>query len=149
MASILNGYMLLIDMNLSESHCTKLVEQTAAALDQKILQALFVSTQRNQIELCFKFSIKYEYLYVFGRTTLKINYRKGIMEMLARETTILKQMSLYGVSVQDYIMLVKRICLWFPTTVVRMKITSFLWHPHNNLIHRVELNFFFFANTCN
>jgi hypothetical protein len=120
MVSVLNGYVLLIDMNLSGSHCTELVEQTAAALDQKILQALFVSTQRNQIELCFKYSIEYEYLSVFGRTTLKINHRKDVMEMLARETTILKQMSFYGVSVQDFIGLVKRMCLWFPRTVVSM-----------------------------
>jgi hypothetical protein len=120
MVTILNGYMLLIDMNLSESRCTKLVEQTAAALDQKILQALFVSTQRNQIELSFKYSIEYKYLSVFGRTTLNMKHREDVMEMLTKETTILKQMFHHGISVQDFIMLVTRICLWFPRTVVRM-----------------------------
>ena len=45
-------------MNLSQGHCNELVEQTAAALNEKILQALFVSTQQNQMELCFKYAIK-------------------------------------------------------------------------------------------
>jgi hypothetical protein len=48
------------DMNLPESQCIELVEKTAVALDKKALQALFVSTQRNQIELCFQYAMRYE-----------------------------------------------------------------------------------------
>jgi hypothetical protein len=53
-------YELKIDMNLAESHCIELVEKTAAALDRKALEALYVSTQRNEIELCFQFAMRYE-----------------------------------------------------------------------------------------
>jgi thiaminase len=48
------------DMNLPNSHCTELVEKTAATLDKKTLQALFVSTQRNKIELSFQWAVQYE-----------------------------------------------------------------------------------------
>jgi hypothetical protein len=54
--------MVLLDMNLSETHCNELVEQTAAVLDKKSLQALFVSTQKNQLELYFEYSMQYKYL---------------------------------------------------------------------------------------
>lgn len=48
------------DMNLPEGNCIELVEKTAAVLDKKALQALFVSTQRNQIELSFQYAVQYE-----------------------------------------------------------------------------------------
>jgi hypothetical protein len=48
-----------IDMNFPASHCSELVEKTAAALDMKALQTLFISTQRNKMELCFVYAIKY------------------------------------------------------------------------------------------
>jgi hypothetical protein len=45
-------------MNLPSAHCRELVEQTAAALDIKDLEALFVSTQRHQLDLCIKSAIQ-------------------------------------------------------------------------------------------
>jgi hypothetical protein len=74
MVNNLNRGILSIDMNMSQSHCNELVSETAAALDWKILQALFVSTQKNQIELCIKYGIKWEYISVYGRTVLNINH---------------------------------------------------------------------------
>ena len=48
----------ILDMNQPNSNCDKLLEQTAATLDNSILQALFVSTQQNQILLCFFYVTK-------------------------------------------------------------------------------------------
>jgi len=45
-------------MNLPESHCNELVKETAAALDHQVLQALFVSTQTHQIELCIQYAVQ-------------------------------------------------------------------------------------------
>ncbi|KAF8236682.1 hypothetical protein L208DRAFT_1357071 [Tricholoma matsutake] len=53
-------YIILRDMNLPEGNCIELVEKTVAVLDKKALQALFVSTQRNQIELSFQYAVQYE-----------------------------------------------------------------------------------------
>ena len=47
------------DLQLPGSHCNELVEKTAATLDSSILQALFVSTQQNQMELCFTYATRY------------------------------------------------------------------------------------------
>jgi hypothetical protein len=112
--------MLLIDMNLSQSHCNELVEQTAAALDQKILQALFVSTQRNKLELCFQYSILYKYLSFFGRMVLNTNHREVVSTMLVAQTTVLKHITGDGVTSQDLIMLASWVARWFPRTVVRL-----------------------------
>ncbi|KAF8232163.1 hypothetical protein L208DRAFT_1397716, partial [Tricholoma matsutake] len=49
---------LTTDMNLPEGNCIELVEKTAAVLHEKALQALFVSTQRNQIELSFQYAVQ-------------------------------------------------------------------------------------------
>ena len=48
------------DLQLSGSHCNELVEKTAATLDDTILQALFVSTQQNQMELCFRYATRWD-----------------------------------------------------------------------------------------
>jgi hypothetical protein len=58
--SNLHGDQLKTDMNLPKSNCTELVEKTAAAVDTKALKALLVSTQRNQMELCFQYTIQHE-----------------------------------------------------------------------------------------
>jgi hypothetical protein len=57
---------LKIDMNFPASHCSELVKKTAAALDTKALQALFISTQRNKIELCFAYAIKCVIVFSWG-----------------------------------------------------------------------------------
>ena len=40
------------DMNRPGADCSELVKQTAVALDSEVMQQLFVSTQRNSLELC-------------------------------------------------------------------------------------------------
>ena len=47
------------DLQLPSNHCNELVEKTAATLDGTILQALFVSTLQNQMELCFTYATRY------------------------------------------------------------------------------------------
>jgi hypothetical protein len=46
-------------MQLPTSDCNELVEKTAATLDNAVLQALLVSTQQNQMELCFQYATRY------------------------------------------------------------------------------------------
>ncbi len=46
------------DMHKSDANCSELLVQTAAALDNEILQQLFVSTQENNLELCIEYAIR-------------------------------------------------------------------------------------------
>ena len=48
----------VIDMNKPEADCSQLVDTVAAVLDNTNLQRLFVSTQRNNLELCIKFTME-------------------------------------------------------------------------------------------
>ncbi|KAF8325020.1 hypothetical protein F5887DRAFT_901914 [Amanita rubescens] len=52
------GYVKLEDMHIAESNCPELTEQTANAIDDTLLQDLFISTQRNNINLCVKAAIQ-------------------------------------------------------------------------------------------
>ena len=45
-------------MNKLETDCRELMETVAAVLDDDNLQRLFVSTQRNNLELCMKRAVK-------------------------------------------------------------------------------------------
>ena len=44
-------------MNKAETTCHELMKQTAAVLDDKSLKLLFVSTQRNNLELCVEYAV--------------------------------------------------------------------------------------------
>ncbi|KAF8229242.1 hypothetical protein L208DRAFT_1402487 [Tricholoma matsutake] len=83
--------MLTTDMNLPEDNCIELVEKTAAVLDEKVLQALFVSTQRNKIEVSFWYAVQ-----------------TVLMKILGAEK--LKQISSAAI-LQDW---VSKLCDWFP-----------------------------------
>ncbi|KAF8349617.1 hypothetical protein F5887DRAFT_914534 [Amanita rubescens] len=48
------AYVKLEDMHIAEKNCTELTEQTANAIDDTSLQAVFISTQRNNLHLCVK-----------------------------------------------------------------------------------------------
>ncbi|PVG04899.1 hypothetical protein CPB86DRAFT_747085 [Serendipita vermifera] len=52
------GHVYLRDMNKEGADCSKLIEQTAMALDNEVLQRLFVSTQRTNLELSMKYGIE-------------------------------------------------------------------------------------------
>ena len=54
---VLNIYP-MIDMHKTESNCTEIVEKMAEAITNDALQVLFVSTQKNNVELCTKYAIK-------------------------------------------------------------------------------------------
>jgi hypothetical protein len=45
------------DMNKPETNCRELTARTAAVLDNENLQLLFVSTQRNNLELCIEYAV--------------------------------------------------------------------------------------------
>ena len=46
------------DMDKPETDCRELTETIAAVLDNVNLQRLFVSTQRNNLEICMKYAVK-------------------------------------------------------------------------------------------
>ena len=48
----------MTDMHKAESNCTEIVEKMAEAITNDALQVLFVSTQKNNLELCTKYAIK-------------------------------------------------------------------------------------------
>jgi len=47
------------DMYKPDANCHELIKQTAVVINDDTLQFLFVSTQRNHLELCVKYSIKW------------------------------------------------------------------------------------------
>ena len=53
-------------MNKEETKCHELTETIAAVLDNDHLQQLFVSTQKNNIELCMIYALK-RWVYSFLR----------------------------------------------------------------------------------
>jgi len=44
-------------MNKPNADCYNLLEKTAAALTNNVLQAIFVSTQQNSLQLCIRYSV--------------------------------------------------------------------------------------------
>ena len=46
-------------MDIAENNCPELTEQTANAIDEVSLQELFVSTQKNNLNLCVEFGLKW------------------------------------------------------------------------------------------
>ena len=49
----------ILEMNKEGNQCSELSETTADILDNDVLVNLFVSTQKNNLDLCIKSSIKY------------------------------------------------------------------------------------------
>lgn len=45
-------------MDKAEAKCPELTAQTAAVLDDEVLQQLFVSMQQNNLELCIEYAVK-------------------------------------------------------------------------------------------
>jgi len=56
------GYVCLEDMDIVENDCPELTEQTANAIDEVSIQELFVSIQRNNLDLCVKFGLNHALL---------------------------------------------------------------------------------------
>jgi hypothetical protein len=51
--------MLIVDMHEGQGDCKELIAQTATALqDNANLQQMFVTTQRNNLELCMKYALE-------------------------------------------------------------------------------------------
>ncbi len=46
-------------MDIPEQDCPELTQQTADAIDNTSLHQLFVSTQRNHLDLCVKTALKW------------------------------------------------------------------------------------------
>ena len=52
------NYIQLLDMNKPKADCRQLVDTVAAVLDNTNLQRLFVSTQRNNLQICVKYAVE-------------------------------------------------------------------------------------------
>ena len=48
----------VIDMDLQEKNCPELTQQTADAIDDDSMHQLFVSTQRNNLDLCVESALQ-------------------------------------------------------------------------------------------
>lgn len=63
--------------------CPELTAQTASALDDSILQQLFVSTQQNNLELCIEYAVRrWVIILIFDRGTLNWTYRYIVPEVI-------------------------------------------------------------------
>jgi hypothetical protein len=47
-----------LDMDKDDADCGPLIERTAGTLDDKVVEQLFVSTQKINIELCMKYAVE-------------------------------------------------------------------------------------------
>ena len=45
------------DMQNEHADCLKLIKETASAIDDDVLQLLFVSVQQNNLELCTEYAV--------------------------------------------------------------------------------------------
>lgn len=45
-------------MNKEDASCNELISQTAAALDNEVLEQLLISTQQSNLGLCIEYSLK-------------------------------------------------------------------------------------------
>ena len=68
-------------MDLPEKNCPELTQQTADAIDDESLHQLFVSTQKNNLDLCVKAAIQ------FG------SYLKQFFHMLTILRTVMNDFS--------------------------------------------------------
>jgi hypothetical protein len=48
----------LLDMDKDDADCGPLMERTAGTLDDEVVEQLFVSTQKTNMELCMKYAVE-------------------------------------------------------------------------------------------
>jgi hypothetical protein len=48
----------VLDMQKETTSCDELIKRTSAALDNEVLRRIFVTTQRNNVELCIEHAIR-------------------------------------------------------------------------------------------
>jgi len=91
-----------------------LMEETAAALDNDILEQLFVSTQRNNLELCISYSIRRYILSTFNHHyQVDLRATSVIMPMISLQDS---QNQLAEKEINQFAC---RVLSWFPQFVVR------------------------------
>ena len=45
-------------MHEKEKQCSELTKKTAEALDNEVLKGLFITTQRNNLDLCIEYALR-------------------------------------------------------------------------------------------
>ena len=101
-----------------DANCHELIKQTAAVINDDTLQLLFVSTQRNNLELCVEYSIKQWVTNAPSRVYMaKLNI--PLISVIVPQLTIATSPDSFSLNAQQ------NLCRWFPNFVV---ITP---HPQN------------------
>jgi len=103
----------LRDMNKPDADCYNLLEKTAAALTNNVLQALFVSTQQNKLELCIRYSVTWA-----SKKILKRGLKTFISSILDKQHHCIPEKRL------DNILLFT--VIWFPIFDDNWKILTML-----------------------
>ena len=106
-------------MQLSGADCKDLISRTTAALSNETLEHLFVSTQKNNIEVCIEYAIKRYCISILDNQNIPIPVFRAIVA-----NTMLfaggKHQSLFSIGKEKTTLegLLESICLWFPNIVV-------------------------------
>jgi len=90
------------------------MEETAAALDNEVLQQLFVSTQRNNLELCISYAVKRYILSIFNQ-----HYEADLRATSTIMPMISQQDSQNQLAEEEMDQFAYRVLRWFPQFVVR------------------------------
>ncbi|KAG8833473.1 hypothetical protein FRC17_010648 [Serendipita sp. 399] len=75
------AHVYLSDMNMEGADCGDLIEQTAKSLNDRVLQQLFVSTQRNNMKVCIKYALKWYVCTPWCQEHLGAIYRAALLRV--------------------------------------------------------------------
>jgi hypothetical protein len=99
------------DMYKADADCHELIKQTAVVINDDTLQLLFVSTQRNNLELCIEYSIKrWVANPPHGVYMAKLNI--PLISVIVPQLTMATSPYSFPLNVQQ------ELCQWFPNFVV-------------------------------
>ncbi|KAG8824272.1 hypothetical protein FRC19_002104 [Serendipita sp. 401] len=98
------AHVYLRDMNMEGSKCGELMERTTSSLDDEVLQQLFVSTQRNNVEVCISYAMERDALPVIrqsAKSTVNRDIKRDSVEVKEMIRSMLAWFPQYPVSVKD------------------------------------------------
>ncbi|KAG9055297.1 hypothetical protein FS842_002550 [Serendipita sp. 407] len=98
------AHVYLRDMNMEGSKCGELMERTTSSLDDEVLQQLFVSTQRNNVEVCISYAMERDALPVIrqsAKSTVNRDIKRDSVEAKEMIRSMLAWFPQYPVSVKD------------------------------------------------
>jgi hypothetical protein len=107
----------MLGLDKEENQCSELSEKTMDILDNDVLVNLFVSTQKNNLDLCIKESIK---LVIFQIYIFTLKNPQDHMEIWWLSVTLEQGVLIkYNIEKLSQRNLVLEIVIWFPNYWVR------------------------------